>query len=67
MLWCLTYRVVELEGCTKANEVLHELREAVESREAATEDKLRLERLAREDMVLEPLCFLLGETHRELS
>ena len=34
----------ELEACTKANEELHKLREAVEAREASTEEKLRLER-----------------------
>jgi hypothetical protein len=38
---------LELEACTKANEELQKLREVAEPREAATEEKLRLEREAR--------------------
>jgi len=49
----------DLAACEKANTEQQKAREATEAREDATEDKLRLERLAREDMVLEPLCFLL--------
>ena len=37
---------LELEACTKANEELQKLREVAEAREAATEEKLRLEREA---------------------
>ena len=38
---------LELEACTKANEELQKLREVAEAREAATEEKLRLEQHAR--------------------
>jgi len=34
-----------------ANEELHKLREAAEAREAATEEKLRLERQTRQGMI----------------
>jgi len=37
-------------GCTKANEELQKLREVAEAREAATEEKPRLEREARQGM-----------------
>ena len=40
----LTCFCLELEACTKANEELQKLREVAEAREAATEEKLRLER-----------------------
>ena len=43
----LTCFCLELEACTKANEELQKLREVAEAREAATEEKLRLEREAR--------------------
>ena len=39
----LTCFCFELEACTKANEELQKLREVAEAREAATEEKLRLE------------------------
>ena len=39
-----------MEACTKANEELQKLREVAEAREAATEEKLRLEREARQGM-----------------
>jgi hypothetical protein len=53
VLWFLTCCVPELEAYTKANEELHKLREAAEGREAATEDKLHLERQARQGTVRE--------------
>ena len=43
----LTFFCLELEACTKANEELQKLREVAEAREAATEEKLRLERETR--------------------
>ena len=43
----LTWFCLELEACTKANEELQKLREVTEAREAATEEKLRLEQQAR--------------------
>ena len=43
----LTCFCLELEACTKANEELQKLREVAEAREAATEEKLRLERETR--------------------
>ena len=46
----LTCFYIELEACTKANEELQKLREVAEAREAATEEKLRLEREARQGM-----------------
>ena len=46
----LTCFWLELEACTKANEELQKLREVAEAREAATEEKLRLEREARQGM-----------------
>ena len=42
---------LELETCTKANEELHKLWELAEAREAATEDKLSLDREARQCMI----------------
>ena len=48
----------DLMACEKANTELKKAREAAEAREDATEGKLRLERQAREGMVLEPLYFL---------
>jgi hypothetical protein len=39
----LTCFCLELEACTKANEELQKLWDAAEAREAATEEKLRLE------------------------
>ena len=39
----LTCCCLELEACTKANEELQKLREVAKAREAATEEKLRLE------------------------
>ena len=39
-----------MEACTKANEELQKLREVAEVREAATEEKLRLEQEARQGM-----------------
>ena len=39
----LTCCCLELEACTKPNEELQKLREVDEAREAATEEKLRLE------------------------
>ena len=39
----LTCFCLELEACTKANEELQKLRDVAEAREAATEEKLRLE------------------------
>ena len=39
----LTCFCLELEACTKANKELQKLREVAEAREAATEEKLRLE------------------------
>jgi hypothetical protein len=49
----------DLAACEKANTELQKAREANEAREDATESKLCLERLAREGMVWEPLCFPL--------
>ena len=49
----------DLAACEKANTELQKSRGAVEAREDATEGKLRLERQAREGVVLEPLCFFL--------
>ena len=46
-LLSLTCFCLELEACTKANEELQKLREVAEVREAATEEKLRLEQQAR--------------------
>ena len=46
----LTCFCLELEACTKANEELQKLREVAEAREAATKEKLRLEREARQGM-----------------
>ena len=43
----LTCFCLELEACTKANEELQKLREVAEAREAATEEKLRLEQQAQ--------------------
>ena len=57
----------DLAACEKASAELQKAREAAEAREDATEGKLRLERQAREGMVLEPLCFLLERTRRELK
>ena len=43
----LTCICLELEACTKANEELQKLREVAGAREAATEEKFRLEQQAR--------------------
>ena len=43
----LTCFCLELEVCTMANEELQKLREVAKAREAATEEKLRLEQQAR--------------------
>ena len=43
----LNFFCLELEACTKANEELQKLREVAEAREAATEEKLRLEQQAQ--------------------
>ena len=56
----------DLTACEKANAELQKAREAAEAREGATEGKLRLERQAREGMVLEPPCFILDPTRGEL-
>ena len=56
----------DLTACEKANAELQKAREAAEAREGATEGKLRLERQAREGMVLEPPCFLSDPTREEL-
>ena len=54
----------ELEAYTKANEELQKLREVAEAQEAATEEKLHLEREARKGMTQRSyaifflLCFL---------
>ena len=56
----------DLTACEKANTELQKAREATEAREDATEGKLRLERQAREGMVLEPPCFLSDPTREEL-
>ena len=53
----LTCFCLELEACTKANEELQKLREVAEEREAATEEKVRLEREARYDP--EIICYVL--------
>ena len=47
----LTCFCLELEACTKANEELQKLREVAKAREAATEEKLRLEREARQGII----------------
>ena len=56
----------DLAACEKANTELQKAREAAEAREDATEGKLRLECQARKGMVLEPHCFPLERTRREL-
>ena len=56
----------DLAACEKANTELQKAREAVEARESATEGKLRLERQAREGMILESPCFLSNPTRGEL-
>ena len=56
----------DLAASEKANTELQKARDVAEAREDATDGKLCWERQEREGMVLEPLCFLLGETHREL-
>ena len=50
---------LELEACTKANEELQKLRDAAEVREAATEEKLRLEREARKGMIRKSYAMFL--------
>ena len=52
----LTCFCLELEACTKANEELQKLREVAEAREAATKEKLRLEREARQGMTRRSYC-----------
>ena len=56
----------DLTACEKVNTELQKAREAAEAREDATEGKLRLECQARKGMVLEPHCFPLERTRREL-
>ena len=56
----------DLAACEKANIDLQKGWEATEAREDATEGKLRLERQAREGMILESPCFLSDPTHGEL-
>jgi hypothetical protein len=47
----LTCFCLEREAYTKANVELQKLREVAEAREAATEEKLRLEQQARQGMI----------------
>jgi len=56
----------DLTACEKANTELQKAPEAAEAREGATEGKLRLQRQAREGMVLEPPCFLSDPTRGQL-
>ena len=56
----LTCFCLELEACTKANEELQKLREVAEAREAATEEKLRLERQARRSTTRRSYCYVLS-------
>ena len=57
----------DLTACDKANTELQKIWEAAEAREDATEGKLRLERQAREGMILGPPCFLSDPTRGELK
>jgi len=57
----------DLASCEKANTELQKAREVAEAREDATEGKLRLERQAREGMILGPPCFLSDPTRGELK
>ena len=50
---------LELEACTKANEELQKLRDVAEAREAATEEKLRLELKARRGTIRKSYCYVL--------
>ena len=56
----------DLTACEKTNIELQKAREAAEAREGATEGKLRLECQACEVMILEPPCFFLEQTRKEL-
>ena len=56
----LTCFCLELEACTKANEELQKLREVAEAREAATEEKLRLEQQARRGTIRRSYCYVLS-------
>ena len=46
--------------CTKANEELQKLRDVAEAREAATEEKLRLELQARRRMIRKSYCYVFS-------
>jgi len=54
----LTCCCLELEACTKANEELQKLREVAEAREAAIEEKLRLEQQARRGTIQRSYCYV---------
>ena len=56
----LTCCCLELEACTKANEELQKLREVAEAREAAIEEKLRLEQQARCGIIRKSYCYVLS-------
>ena len=56
----LTCCCLELEACTKANEELQKLREVVEAREAATEEKLHLEQQARRGTIRKSYDYLFS-------
>ena len=51
---------LELEACTKANEELQKLWDVAEAREAATEEKLRLEQQARLGTIQRSYCYVLS-------
>jgi hypothetical protein len=56
----------DLAACEKANTELQKAREAAEAREDATKGKLRLERQAREGIILESPYFLSDPIRGEL-
>ena len=60
LILSLTCYCLELEACTKANEELQKLREVAEAREAATEEKLRLEQQASRGTIRKSYCYVLS-------
>ena len=56
----LTCFCLELQACTKANEELQKLRDVAEAREAATEEKLRLEQQARRGTIRKSYYYVLS-------
>ena len=56
----LTCFCLELGACTKANEELQKLWDVAEAREAATEEKLRLELQARRRMIRKSYCYVFS-------